>query len=311
MSDKLSSQQSIAVRVMQQLCPTLDEFFIHWTEGHTIVLEGRSESTVAILKATAEYDVRAEKLTCELVRRAGVPAPEILAEGWEPDLPGSHWFIMQAADGDSWDPCKYEDLIPRVQEELASLLFRVHRIHRPGFGPITIEGHGQYASWIDWLTCEARKATEDLRVAGYLRHDLDDQLEKVFARRRAALDTSAGSLLHGDLDPKEIFIDTSNGSVLGIIDWGDAVVGDPLFDLARFAAGGPAEDTRPSWLQPGLIREYLLRDPSIASRAKEAVSVYRMIWGFRHSASYLGDPGEPDWTPGLCTQAMRFLERVV
>jgi aminoglycoside phosphotransferase (APT) family kinase protein len=42
-----------------------------------------------------------------------------------------------------------------------------------------------------------------------------------------------GSLCHGDLKAANILVDA--GRLAGVIDWGDAVVGDPLWDIARFA----------------------------------------------------------------------------
>ena len=42
-----------------------------------------------------------------------------------------------------------------------------------------------------------------------------------------------GALCHGDLKVAHILIDADR--LAGVIDWGDAVVGDPLWEIARFA----------------------------------------------------------------------------
>ena len=77
--------------------------------------------------------------------------------------------------------------------------------------------------------------------------------DEVPASRRGAIDTVlAGSaltpparrtLIHGDLGAEHVFVDA--GRITGVIDWGDAVIGDPaldhgrlLRDLGRTAGGG-------------------------------------------------------------------------
>jgi aminoglycoside phosphotransferase (APT) family kinase protein len=45
-------------------------------------------------------------------------------------------------------------------------------------------------------------------------------------------------LLHGDLHLRHIY--AADGRLSGIIDWGDAAFGDPLFDLGRFSRAGSA-----------------------------------------------------------------------
>ena len=42
-----------------------------------------------------------------------------------------------------------------------------------------------------------------------------------------------GALCHGDPKPDHLLVDA--GRLAGVIDWGDAVVGDPLWDIARFS----------------------------------------------------------------------------
>jgi len=53
------------------------------------------------------------------------------------------------------------------------------------------------------------------------------------AHAAALAAVKVGSLCHGDLKAAHILVDA--GRLAGVIDWGDAVVGDPLWDIARFA----------------------------------------------------------------------------
>jgi hypothetical protein len=42
---------------------------------------------------------------------------------------------------------------------------------------------------------------------------------------------SGGHLLHGDFNPRHVY--AHGGRLTGIIDWGDAICGDPIYDLGR------------------------------------------------------------------------------
>jgi aminoglycoside 2''-phosphotransferase len=46
-------------------------------------------------------------------------------------------------------------------------------------------------------------------------------------------------LIHGDLAPEHILCNPEAGSITGVIDWGDACLGDPALDFAGlFSLGG-------------------------------------------------------------------------
>lgn len=118
----------------------------------------------------------------------------------------------------------------------------LHRVELTGFGPLGIDGHGQFSRWSEWLRHQFRSAARVLTEAGYptLMACIDHELE----RWTPALDQRPARLVHGDLGDGEIFIG-ANGDVRGIVDWGGALAADPLYEFARFVAGGPADDPRP------------------------------------------------------------------
>lgn len=283
-------------------------FTRHWTEGRTIVAEGRGQDGSVVLKATAEDDVRVETSVYRLIRRSGVSVvPEVVATGVHCDLPGGRWFVMTKAAGVPWSPEEDAGLDRRVQASLAKVLFGIHRIHMTGFGELDASGRGRCGTWSEWVCGEVEAATAALRAAGYLTRSQRNTFVDTYERHAPLLDPGAGSLLHADLDPGEVFIDPTCGDVLGVVDWGGAIAGDPWMDLARFAAGGPADDERrPVRLQPGLIRSYEHRAGPGAEHAVR-LALYRLLWSLRHARSYLNEPDEQAWTPGLINQALRRL----
>jgi aminoglycoside phosphotransferase (APT) family kinase protein len=74
------------------------------------------------------------------------------------------------------------------------------------------------------------------------------------------------ALLHADLHPRHIY--AAEGNLTGIIDWGDAGFGDPLFDLGRFSRAGSAPTT-------ALLSGYgLERTPEL----DHTLTFYRVTW---------------------------------
>jgi aminoglycoside phosphotransferase (APT) family kinase protein len=53
----------------------------------------------------------------------------------------------------------------------------------------------------------------------------------------------AACLTHGDIGPEHVLV-TSSGDLAGVIDWGDAAVGDPVSDLAWILLAMPDEGER-------------------------------------------------------------------
>jgi aminoglycoside phosphotransferase (APT) family kinase protein len=62
--------------------------------------------------------------------------------------------------------------------------------------------------------------------------DLADQLRRALPPFIAQVSDVPPALLHGDLHLRHLYADA--GRLTGILDWGDSLYGDPLFDVARF-----------------------------------------------------------------------------
>ncbi|GAB3274260.1 Mph(A) family macrolide 2'-phosphotransferase [Parasphingorhabdus pacifica] len=102
---------------------------------------------------------------------------------------------------------------------------------------------------------EAASIGVEVRDRGSLRAELDVELaegraelgipEDAFARWRRWLDddrywSGERRLVHGDLSPNHTLVDAA-GALLGILDWADAAVDDPVLDfVAPCVAFGPA-----------------------------------------------------------------------
>jgi aminoglycoside phosphotransferase (APT) family kinase protein len=90
--------------------------------------------------------------------------------------------------------------------------------------------HGSWRGYLEDLAGEVRALAGSYAVAGAV---ADAAAGAVDARREALAAVEVGSLCHGDLKLGHVLVDDDR--LAGVIDWGDAVVGDPVWDIARFA----------------------------------------------------------------------------
>jgi len=188
-----------------------------------------------VVKASALHDaLRGEAWACARGADAGCAAPAILAFGRLEALDVSA-FVMTRVPGHAVDAAH-----PALTEVGAQLRC-LHDLRVPGFGNLAEAAWDErgepalaHASWMEFLTAIVAGARDlsDMRAA-----DLADAAIDAHATALAAV--ASGSLCHGDLKAAHVFVDA--GRLAGVIDWGDAVVADPLWDVARFAHRADAE----------------------------------------------------------------------
>lgn len=186
-----------------------------------------------VLKASALQDLGAEAWACQRAARAGVVTPEIVRLEVEPSSLPLPILMMRRLPGAAVD--QSSPALTAAGQQLA----RMHSVQVHGYGGLAVEGSqatGSSKTWAAFIT----ELTSGLRrlVTG---HVLSEPLA---AAAGAALEQSAdelsfsgpGALLHGDLKPAHIFVTPDDR--VGLIDWGDACVGDPRLDLARMSMAG-------------------------------------------------------------------------
>jgi len=187
-----------------------------------------------VLKIGDGRELAAEAWACERVRAVGVASPEIVAFESSPAGLPRPFVLMHRLPGSGLDSAPHDAFVDAGQQ-----LRLVHSIRADGYGvladtdPVDDAWSGPHATW-NAFTDEAPNGLGELVD----RHVISAGLAR---RIGAALDRFAsavrfdkpGVLLHGDLKPPHVFAE--NGRFVGLIDWGDAAVGDPRYDLARFS----------------------------------------------------------------------------
>ncbi|GIF00087.1 hypothetical protein Ari01nite_75510 [Paractinoplanes rishiriensis] len=184
--------------------------------------------------------LRAEWWACRRARAAGLPAPEITARQFDGESAYLLLVLIPGAPSESRE----------VWREAGRAMRIVHDIPVTGYGRLVVRGddaRGTFASWAE-ARDDILAAVPSLVDAAVLPSALASAAVAACAGLRF---DGPGVLLHRDLKPLHIF---GQGTRLtGLLDWGDAGAGDPLFDLARLSMA-PAPLVREFFAGYGLTR---------------------------------------------------------
>jgi aminoglycoside phosphotransferase (APT) family kinase protein len=223
-------------------------FNISTNKGELILRTGGGRSN---------YDVEHELLA--RVRSKGVKAPKPIASSIDLKMSPFTYSLLEKFPGTSLNEAP-SDIWPQVLKEVGGDLAKLHDIKLDGFGiidPTTYRESGQLkgrrSSWYEALVGGFSFRLEETQkkivaernenfVNSTLPVDIQQKLLQIMNRvdevwqrvsdSKSSLDIK-GSLVHGDVHMDHIFVD--QGSLVGLIDFNAAMVGDPLFDSAYFS----------------------------------------------------------------------------
>lgn len=169
-----------------------------------------------------------------------LPIPRIVARGRD----GAHWFaISERVPGRTLADLPPEErrvLLPATLDTLDAILGAPLRGSR-GYGDWDADGQGRYARWADYLARVIEDEPEGYYAGwhalfrqSFLERDL---YEAVYRRMLALLARcpEERALLHNDYWFENVLADGDR--ISGVIDWANALYGDPLYDVARLAWG--------------------------------------------------------------------------
>ncbi|MFF5176153.1 phosphotransferase family protein [Micromonospora sp. NPDC000089] len=243
-----------------------------------------------VAKMGAAEGIRREAAVLTMLRPTGVPVPHAALLPADPSFP-SDLLLVDVLPGHAAEPDS------EVLADAGRSLRRLHDIRLPGFGPVADGPAGTSATWagfLDGVVAEARRAVPEHVLPAALHDEVDAQSRHRRVRAHVA-GVDHGVLLHGDLVPKHVWDD--HGRLAGLIDWGDAMVGDPLFDLARFSMSG--EDAFRRCLDG--YRTASPQDPYV-------LAFYRMVWSLMALIVECGAGG--DWVDGYLSTVRDELHRL-
>lgn len=130
---------------------------------------------------------------------------------------------------------------PELLASIGRALANTHRRAATGAGLLdpACLGHGQgprgvFDTWAEYIALHFGAHVDACLAAGLIDGAMASQIRDLHAGMTPHLRGRPMSLLHGDPGPHNICVDPVTGEVVALLDWEDAMAGDPLFDVAMF-----------------------------------------------------------------------------
>jgi hygromycin-B 4-O-kinase len=203
------------------------------------VSEGEESQAFGIRVGAEDFIVRANRSASGFHKDAfcyrqftspALPIPEILFIGQVEDL---SYCISRRAPGITLQDMPLAGL-PAVVSAVARTMQAIAEAPVPGsvgFGQFDADGMGEHTSWSDFIAVIADPQRYDWgRVEALVSARwLDEHLHQL----RALLPhcPEIRRLVHGDFGSNNVMTDGT--SITGVLDWSEAMFGDPLYDVAN------------------------------------------------------------------------------
>ncbi len=180
----------------------------------------------------------AESAIMDELGKSGLPVPKIFATSTDLKKFPVRYQIMEFLESPSLDTFYRQNTLnlQSIARESGLFLARLHQHKHPKFGFIDIEVLskekricGIDPTWAAYFNKCLPKHLAYLQDNEILNSEMIRQIEEIFESRQAWLDLREGSLLHRDFAFWNI-LGTAE-KITAVIDWDDAVIGDPADDL--------------------------------------------------------------------------------
>jgi aminoglycoside phosphotransferase (APT) family kinase protein len=190
-----------------------------WAVGDHLALRVRKEGTVQQRAVAVQHDV---DLLHFARRHSTVAAPTVVAVA---PLDGA--LLVTRVPG--VPAAEASPDLAALADTVAELLTALHSVLPEEVADVVAPDPDPAEEWLRQIGEEYAEARE------HCPHDLRAGVEAFLA---AAPPPPASRLVfcHNDLRDDHLMVDPDSGAVTGLIDWGDAVLGDPALDLATVLA---------------------------------------------------------------------------
>jgi hypothetical protein len=194
--------------------------------------------------------MRLENSLAAILRARGLPVPN----GEFADLvsPGGPRGVQLVDDGGGASAGALDRDEARMQVALgwiASFLARLHGIRGTGFGPLSLASTelagatdaggcvGVHRRWDSYMLLRLGEHLHACERSGAISAEEAADIATRFERCREQLQLQVSALLHGDPGSHNFLVDASG--LCAVIDWEDALLGDPWFDVAALCTFHP------------------------------------------------------------------------
>jgi aminoglycoside phosphotransferase (APT) family kinase protein len=202
------------------------------------------------------------------------------------------------------------DRDPALLAGIGRALSAVHAVPGTGAGLLALGRDGLSAprgvhdDWAGYLRVHFDFHVDRCRAAGLVDAALAARIAAQFAGLEADVAGRPMRLLHGDPGNHNIAVDPGTGRVVALLDWEDALVGDPLFDAALWASFHPPRR------HGAMLAAYAHAPASAAERRLFALYFLRIALAKTVHRIRFGVADRPGYTPGhhRITQGVAMLE---
>jgi aminoglycoside phosphotransferase (APT) family kinase protein len=211
----------------------------------------------------ARPDARTESVAAPIARAAGVLTPRLLAFDDSRRLADRPYTIWERIHGETLGLMQPGAPSPSTWIGVVEQLAMLHR---------GVDACPDPNRWLDEPERERdlRPLLARVASAGHLtRHEADDVEQWMRALEPAIAVTPTPRFLHDDIHAMNVMC-TADGTLLAILDWGDAGWGDPTLDFARI----------PLAAVPAALAVYERAAPGLLGERPEA----RILWDKLHHA---------------------------
>lgn len=255
-----------------------------------------------------DWQLRADAAVSHALAQAAVAHARVLAVDCTRDAVPTDFEVLEHLPGTSLSVHDADDAaIAPWLAALARLLRHVHAIPGSGAGFLDVSHpaqslRGVHGRWDQYIDVRRADHVSALQAAGVVDAREASTITGVFDHAREALAAVAPRLLHGDPGNHNVIVREGGEPVL--VDWEDALLGDPLFDVAFWATFHPERRWpafldayfAPGWRPTWRFWLYFLR----ISMSK---TVHRLRFG------YTDKPGRPPAAARI-QRALRGLDEI-
>ena len=255
--NQITHQKAILINSYYQHVKKLAETFFHKSDSFVVPLPTQGTFHLIYKVSFSEHERYIIKI---LLPELPIPSSGFLLDEWVSQLFASQalpyvkiyevdlscekvpfmYEIMDFVPGQPLsllqDP-ESQELPNGLLSSLGALIAQIHLIKIDGYGPLSIVSYkesklvqGVHRYWSDYLFCHLKEHIEICTDIGAITFNEAEEVNRLFMKYGSLLNENQGVLLHGDLGGHNIFSD--GGRITALIDWEDAMSGDPIFDLA-------------------------------------------------------------------------------
>ncbi len=180
--------------------------------------------------ANAIKDMPALKLITK--KQINIPIPALIASFVFEDMPV---IILKRINFPLLESVPVEEM-PKYIPSMVRSLKELHKIKSENPGLLARKNDGE--TWknmmlsifdggdIDWNEVSKRESLDGKLILTSV-----DRIKKKI--ENTVFDLKEYSLLHTDFNQRNLFVDSEHHEIAGIVDWEDAMFGDPIYDFAR------------------------------------------------------------------------------